>query len=126
MSRTIEISIEQPTSHVVEVGVDRGTPKPLQDKTVTPTAQQQQVTADSGFYGLNEVTVEGVALQRKTISPEAAQVTVTPSESYIGLSSVTIDSIAYYVNSTINLITSVVGKQQAVTDIETIINVILN
>lgn len=32
----------------------------LQDKTVTPTTSQQVITPDSGYYGLDEVTVEAV------------------------------------------------------------------
>ncbi len=44
---------------------------PLQDKTVTPTKQQQVVEADSGYYGLDEVTIN--AIPNQYIVPEGTK-----------------------------------------------------
>ena len=37
------------------------TPQKLQDKTITPTATNQVITADTGYGGLNTVTINGDA-----------------------------------------------------------------
>ena len=93
MARTITIEIQRPTSHVVEVGIERGAPKLLQSKTVTPTTQQQTVTPDSGFYGLNEVTVNAAPTQPLVVTPSKAQQIINPDSGYVGFEEVTVEAV---------------------------------
>lgn len=60
----------------------------LQNKSVTPTASQQSVTADSGYDGLGIVTIDAAPLQNKTVSENG---TVIPDSGYYGLSSVEVN-----------------------------------
>ena len=85
----------------------------LQTKAVTPNAAGFNVTPDSVYYGLSQVTVNGEAnltaaniksgvsmfgiagsyapsLQQKTATPNAAGFNVTPDSSYYGLSKVVV------------------------------------
>lgn len=58
-------------------GVAGGGNYNLQSKTVTPTKTQQNVTPDSGFYGLSDVTVSAIPeiyQDVSTVTAEAADV----------------------------------------------------
>ena len=44
---------------VMEEAIEKVYPE-LQDKTITPTREEQKIKADSGIYGLNEITIEPV------------------------------------------------------------------
>ena len=44
---------------VMEEAIEKVYPE-LQDKIVTPTTEEQKIKADSGIYGLNEITIEPV------------------------------------------------------------------
>lgn len=63
----------------------------LQQKTATPTAQQQQITPDQGYDGLSEVTVNAVQLESKTATPTIQQQIIEPDSPNVGLSSVTVE-----------------------------------
>lgn len=52
----------------------------LQDKSVTPAATEQSVSADTGYAGLSTVTVSPVATEPGAATPSAAAQVVTPSE----------------------------------------------
>ena len=53
-------------------GVAGGGNYGLQSKTVTPTKKQQNVTPDSGYYGLSDVTVAAIPEAYQDVSPVTA------------------------------------------------------
>ena len=60
-------------------GVAGGGSSNLQSKTVTPTKLQQNVTPDSGYYGLSDVTVVAIpeSYQDVSTSPASAVTALT-------------------------------------------------
>ena len=53
-------------------GVTGGGNYSLQSKTITPTKNQQNVTPDSGFYGLSDVTVAAIPANYQDVSSVTA------------------------------------------------------
>ena len=72
------------------------TPK-LQTKTVTPTTNQQIITPDTGYEGIDKVIVNAPALQTKTVTTGG---TVTPDEGYVGIEKLIVDTPCYVFEST--------------------------
>lgn len=66
----------------------------LQQKTATPTTQQQQITPDQGYDALSEVIVNAVQLESKTVTPATQQQIIEPDSPNIGLSSVIVEQVA--------------------------------
>lgn len=62
----------------------------LQEKSVEPSTEAQEIVADSGFDGLGKVSVGAVALREETATPTNADFVVNPGDGYIGLSKVTV------------------------------------
>ena len=54
-------------------GVAGGGNYTLQEKTVTPTKQQQAITSDSGYYGLSGVTVKAIPENYQDVSDVTAE-----------------------------------------------------
>lgn len=53
-------------------GVSGGGSYNLQSKTATPTKKPQQITADPGYYGLSDVTVQAIPSQYQDVSSVTA------------------------------------------------------
>ena len=64
----------------------------LQDKTVTPTTSSQTVTADSGYDGLDTVTVNAIQTETKTVTPSTSQQNIVPTSGKY-LSNVTVNAM---------------------------------
>lgn len=62
----------------------------LQEKSIVPNEQVQEVVADDGVYGLSKVTVDAVNLQEKSVTPSAQLQEVVPDEGYTGISKVNV------------------------------------
>lgn len=79
-----------------KIGFSRITisPNRLQEKDVTPTAEQVTVQPNPEFYGLSRVTVAPVSLQEKNVTPTAEQVVVQPDPGFYGLSRVTVAPVS--------------------------------
>lgn len=71
---SIPKTIAQMESAVLELSV----PSILQNKTITPSVNQQIITPDAGYDGFSSVTVNAIELQEKTITPTTSQQVVTP------------------------------------------------
>ncbi len=63
-----------------------------QNKSISPTLQQQTLSADSGYDGLGTITIEAIRLQNKTVSPTTAKQTISADSGYNGLGTVTINA----------------------------------
>lgn len=74
----------------IEIKLENKTYLNLQNKTITPTPEEQIITSDSGYDGLKEVTIKAIILQSKNASPSSNQQEIEPDENYNGLSKVTI------------------------------------
>lgn len=64
----------------------------LQSKTVTPTTSKQTITADTGYDGLDTVTINAISTQTKSTTPTTSQQTIS-ADSGKYLTSVTISAI---------------------------------
>lgn len=68
---------------------------PLQEKSVTPAALAQEVTADQGKYGLSKVTVNAVPTEEVSVSEPVKEVTATPGK-FISKVNVNVPTIKVY------------------------------
>lgn len=78
--------------------IETGSKIKLQAKTVSPSAELQKITADSGYDGLDYVVIGSAALESKTVIPSASNQVITPGNlpdgrKYYGLSQVTVNAV---------------------------------
>ena len=72
----------------------------LQNKTATPSTSQQVITADSGYDGLNQVTVSAIQTETKTATPSTSQQSVTPTSGKY-LTQVTVSAVTSSIDANI-------------------------
>lgn len=58
---------------------------PLQEKSVTPTTEAQEITANEDFYGMKKVTVEAIETERASVTANGTY-TPTPGKFFAGFS----------------------------------------
>ena len=64
----------------------------VQEKEVTPTIEQQEVTPDIGYNGLSKVTVDAIQTQEKSVIPTTDLQIIEPDQGKF-ISKVTVDAI---------------------------------
>ena len=68
----VSANVKEGETYTIPKGVAGGGNYTLQSKSVAPTKKQQNVTPDSGYYGLSDVTVQAIPDQYQDVSSVTA------------------------------------------------------